>query len=213
MNSSRNLIEQLNALPFFTKMVIQQLGNQLELKNASIDTYISRFLKYKKIIRLKNGFYVASDFFNKNKADISYTFYLANVVRTPSYVSSWTALQYYNLATESIYTITSISPKVTRLYKTRAGTFSFQSINEELFSGFSLIKGASASSTSRFDFFMASPPKALFDLLYFKTHQFRSVQFEDVRALVEEIRVDINEMTKKDRGVFFELVRKQIRHE
>jgi hypothetical protein len=60
---------------------------------------------------------------------------------------------------------------------------------------------------------MASPPKALFDLLYFKTHQFRSVQFEDVRALVEEIRVDINEMTKKDRGVFFELVRKQIRHE
>jgi len=213
MKRTSNLIEQLNALPFFTKMVIQQLGNQLELKNTSIDTYISRFIKYKKIIRLKNGLYVTSDYFNKNKTDISYTFYLANIIRTPSYVSSWTALQYYNMATESIYTITSISPKVTRLYKTKAGTFSFQSINEDLFSGFSLKKGATASPTKNFDFYIASPPKALFDLLYFKTHQFRGVRFEDIRSLVEEIRVDINELTKKDRGLFLEMVRKHIRHE
>ena len=45
---------------------------------------------------------MSADFFDKNRSDISYSFYLANIIRTPSYVSSWAALQYYNLTTEAI---------------------------------------------------------------------------------------------------------------
>jgi len=213
MKSSRNLIDQLTTLPHFTKITVRQLGEQFGLKSATVDTYISRFLKRKEIVQLKKGLYVAADFFNKNRGDISYSFYLANILRTPSYISSWTALQYYNLTTESIYTITSITPKVTRTYKTKAGTFTYQSIKKELFSGFSLMKGVSASSTNRFDFFIASSSKALFDLLYFKTHQFRGIRFEDVGALIEEIRIDIDEMSKKDRAAFYTMIKKYLYHE
>ncbi|OGZ37330.1 MAG: hypothetical protein A3D38_02110, partial [Candidatus Portnoybacteria bacterium RIFCSPHIGHO2_02_FULL_40_23] len=192
MKSKKNLLEQLKNLPHFSKDTVHQLGSQLELKDTTVDTYISRFLKYKEIFKLKRGVYVSADFYSKNKGDVSYFFYLANIIRKPSYVSSWAALQYYNFTTESIRIITSVTPKATRTYDTKAGSFSYQSIQRELFTDFFSAKG-------KFDFFIASPAKALFDLLYFKTNQFRGIRLEDIKPLVEELRVDIDEMDKKER--------------
>lgn len=203
MKSSENLLEQLKSLPHFSKKTIQELGKQLGLKDISVDTYISRFLQRKGIIQLKKGLYVAAAFWSKNQGDISYTFYLANILRTPSYVSSWAALQYYNLTTEAIYTTTSITPKVTRNYKTRAGVFTYQSLKKDLFFGSHLVKG-------KFNFFIASPAKALFDLLYFKTHQFRGIQFKDIEKLIEEMRIDIEEMAEKDQTAFYALLKKYL---
>lgn len=204
MKSRKNLLEQLKPLPYFSKNTVHQLGMQLGLKDATVDTYISRFLRYKEILQLKRAVYASSDFFNKNKNDISYPFYLANVIRTPSYVSSWAALQYYNLTTEVIHSVTSVTSKVTRNYQTKAGNFLYQSIKKELFSDFSLIEG-------RFNFFIASPSKALFDLLYFKTHQFRGMNKEKINKLIEELRIEIDEMDHKEKEKFNTLINKHIR--
>ena len=201
MKSRKNLLEQLKSLPHFSKNTVYQLGKQLGLKDGTVDTYISRFLKYKEIIWLNKGLYVSTDFFEKNKNDISYSFYLANVVRNPSYVSSWAALQYYNFATEAVHSITSVSLKATRNFETKAGNFSYQSIKKDLFSDFSLTKG-------KFDFFIASPAKALFDLLYFRTHQFRGTKSEDIKTLVEELRIDIDEMDKSEQEKFYTMIKK-----
>ena len=203
MKSKKNLLEQLDNLPHFTKSTIYQLGSQLRLKNSTVNTYISRFLKHKEILPLKRGLYISANFFAKNKGDISYPFYLANVIRTPSYVSSWAALQYYNLTTEAIRSITSVTPKVTRDYETKTGTFSYQSIQKGLFSDHSLVKG-------KFDFFIASPSKALFDLLYFRTRQFRGVSFGNVGKMVEELRIDIDEMDKMEQEKFYSMIKKII---
>jgi len=140
MKSKTNLLEQLKALPHFSKDTVCRLSKQLGLKDATVNTYVSRFLKYKEIIRLKNGLYVSTDFFEKNKNETSYSFYLANIIRRPSYVSSWAALQHYDLATEAIHSITSVTTKVTRDYQTKTGNFSYQSIKKELFSDFFLEK-------------------------------------------------------------------------
>lgn len=203
MKSRKNLLEQLKSLPHFNKNSVYQLGKQLGLKDTTVDTYISRFLKYKEILPLKRGVYVSVDFFSKNKSDISYIFYLANIIRTPSYVSSWAALQYYNLTTEVIHLITSVTPKVTRDYQTKAGSFAYQSIKKELFSDFSLVEG-------KFDFFIASPSKALFDLLYFKTRQFRGRSLEDIKTLVEELRIDSEEMDTTEQEKFYEMIKKHL---
>ena len=214
MKSKENLLEQLKFLPHFSKDSLYQLGKQLGLADSTVDTYVSRFLKYKEILQLKKGLYTSSDFFSKNKSDISYSFYLANIIRTPSYVSLWSALQFYNLTTEAIYSITSVTPKVTRNYTTKAGSFTYKSIKKGLFSDFSLMQGkVTGEQTTRLDFFIASPAKALFDLLYFKTHQFRGVRFEDVKILVEELRIDIDEMDKKERLKFHTITRKYINNE
>lgn len=209
MKSTVNLIEQLNALPYFDKTTIRQLGRQLGIANTTVDTYISRFLRRREIIKLKKGLYISTDFFNKNRGDASYSFYLANILRKPSYVSSWAALQYYNLTTESIYTITSITPKVTRTYKTKSGTFVYQSMKKDFFTGFSLVQGKSSASTGKFDFFIAAPSKALFDLLYLKTNQFRSVRLEDINVLIGELRIDIDEMHKKERNAFHSMIKER----
>src|SRR3989338_6213981 len=103
------LVERLKSLPYFRKDAIYQLSRQYGLKSTTVDTYISRSLARKDIIQLRKGLYTTTDFYKKNVGDISYTFYLANIIRTPSYVSSWAALQYYDLATESIHSITSIT--------------------------------------------------------------------------------------------------------
>lgn len=201
MKSKKNLLEQLKPLPHFGKSNVSQLGKQLGLTGSTVDTYISRFLKYKEIYRLKNGLYVSADFFEKNRNDISYSFYLANVIRTPSYVSSWAALQYYNLATEAIHSITSVTPKVTRDYRTKVGNFAYQSIKKELFSDFSLAKG-------KFDFFIASPAKALFDVLYFRTNEFRGITPKNIKRLIEELRIDIDEMDKTEQERFYTMIKK-----
>ena len=144
---------------------------------------------------------MSADFLDKNKNDVSYSFYLANIIRTPSYVSSWAALQYYNVITEAIHSVTSVTSKVTRDYQTRAGNFAYQSINKKLFSDFSLVKG-------KFDFFIASPSKALFDLLYFRTRQFRGVSPKSIKTLVKELRIDIDEIHREEQAKFYSMIKK-----
>ncbi len=206
MKSKKNLMEQLKLLPYFDKNVVHQLGKSYDLANTTIDTYISRYLKSKEIIQLKKGLYISTDFFNKNKGDISYSFYLANILRTSSYISSWTALQYYDLVTESIHTITSVTPKITKAYETKAGNFAYQSIKKELFSDFNLIEKSNNSvSIGGFDFYIASPSKALFDLLYFKTHQFRGLRLEDIKSLIVDLRIDIDEMSEEEQEKFYKM--------
>lgn len=203
MKSKKNLLEQLKTLPHFNKNTVHQLGRQLGLKDSTIDTYISRFLKYRDVLQLKNGLYITTDFFEKNRSDVSYSFYLANIIRTPSYVSSWAALQYYNLATEAVHSITSITLKVTREYQTKVGNFAYQSIKKDFFSDFSLVKG-------KFDFYIASPAKALFDLLYFRTRQLKGVNSEDIKKMIEELRIDFDEMDKAEQEKFYSLINKNI---
>jgi len=201
MKCKENLLKQLKELPYFNNGMVYQLGKQLGLKDSTIKTYISRFLKRKELIQLKRGFYVSLEFYNKNKKDVSYLFYLANVIRTPSYISSWSALQYYNLTTDVIHTITSVTPKITRDYKNKIGNFSYNSIKKDFFTDFSLVKG-------RFDFFIASPSKALFDLLYFRTNQFRGVSIKEIKNLIRDLRIDINEMDKDEKIKFFNMIKK-----
>lgn len=205
MKRSNNLLEQLKSSPYFAKETVLQLSGQYALKPTAINTFIARSLKRKNILPLKRGFYVTAEFYNKHKNDTSYSFFLANVLRKPSYVSSWTALQYYGLATEGIRTITSITPKVTRTYDTKIGSFSYSSISDTLFDGFVLQKGT-------FDFYIATPAKALFDMLYFKTHRFRGITLKQVPDLLEELRIDIDALDAKEQKKFYALIQNYIRH-
>lgn len=211
--SKKNLLKSLKSLPYFNKEYIFQLAqdeNTFNLTKNSINTYISRFLKNKEIISLKRGVYVTTAFYTARKNNPSYMFYLANILRPPSYISVWTALQYYNLATEVIHTITSVTSKKTNVHKTKIGTFSYQSVQKNLFSDFTLVTPATKDD---FEFFIATPAKALFDLLYFKTRQFRGIRFKDINTLIDELRIDITEMDKKDQEKFYAMINKYISHE
>lgn len=203
MKRKSNLLEKLKKLSYFNNKTIYSLGKSLDLKANSIKTYISRFLKYKEIIQLKNGLYVNSEFFLNNKKDISYYFYLSNILYSPSYISSWTALQYYNLTTESIYPITAVSSKTSRNFENKIGTFSYNSIRKDLFNGF-VLKG------DKFKFYIASPAKALFDLIYFKTKQLKGLTLSDIEEIIYDLRIDFYEMEEEEKEKFYNLIKKFI---
>lgn len=196
-----NLLERLNQMPYFTKNTVYLLAKDLSIKETTTDVYISRFLKRKDIFSLKRGLYISAVFFNQNKSDISYKFYLANIIRRPSYITSWAALEYYGLVTEATYPITCVTTKVGRTYKTKIGAFSYRSINRDLFSDFNLVK-------AKFDFYVASPAKALFDLLYFRTYQFRGLNLKDIEDLIEDLRIDFDEMDKNERDKFYKMLKR-----
>jgi len=151
--------------------------------------------------KVKKGMYVSAAFADARRSTDSYSLYLANILRSPSYVSSWTALQYYNLTTEVIHSTTSVSLKVTRNYVTKIGTFQYQSIDKRAFCDFQLLK-------SDFDFFIATPSKAIFDLLYFKTRGFRGYSRRDVLMMAEDLRIDVDELSKDELTKLYLMLKK-----
>lgn len=201
------LLEHLKNMPFFQKKEIYTMAKQYFIKDATIDAYINRSLKLKDIIQLKKGLYITNDFYEKNISNISYKFYLANILRSPSYVSSWTALQYYDLTTEAIGGVISVSRKITRNFQNKVGSFVYHYIKEELFSGFDLKKEKFLPPAREFDFFIAAPSKALFDLIYFKTNQFRGIHFKEINKIIEELRIDIDEMSEEERKKFYKITK------
>lgn len=199
------LLEELKPLSYFATQDIHQIALQYGLKATTVNAYISRSLQRKDLIQLKKGLYVTSDFYERTAGDSAYQFFIANILKSPSYVSCWTALHYYNLTTEVIAGTSSVTTKGTRTYEGRAGSFRYQSISPNLFKDFVLVEGT-------FDFFIASPAKALFDLLYLTTHQFRGIQFSMIRGRVSDLRIDIDEMEPRQRRAFYALVKEYLSH-
>jgi len=70
MKCQNILFELLKTQPYFNKKALYQLSEQYGLKKTTVDTCISRSLKRKEIISLKNGLYISSHFNNQHKGDI-----------------------------------------------------------------------------------------------------------------------------------------------
>ena len=204
MKYRENLLEQLKPLSYFTKATVYSLSKRNDMKEKTVDVYLSRYLKSKDIISLKKrGTYVTRDYYEKNRGNPSYKFYLANILKEPSYISSWTALQYYDLTTDVINTVISVTPKTTQTYDTKIGSFAYHSIKKELFTDFAQIKGT-------FDFFIASPSKALFDLLYINTNQMRGISLEMIDDIVDGFRIDLDEMDEGEKKKFYRLIKNHL---
>ncbi len=153
-------LTKLVKLPYFRTSHPEALLPHL--KKPSLYQKISRWLKRGEIIELKKGYYVTKEYKEKNISDPSYLFYLANILRYPSYVSGAYILSKYDILTEITYPITSITTKTTRIYTNSLGNFIYYSISPKLYEGYDrqLFKNE--------PIYAASLAKALFDYLYIK---------------------------------------------
>lgn len=117
---------------------------------------ISRWVRKGLLIKLRNSYYTFPEF--KIKSGFSY--FLANRIYRPSYISLHTALAFYGLIPEAVAHITSVTSLKTARFSNEFGDFSYQSVNPELFFGYELkpLEGRSI--------LFASPEKALLDLIY-----------------------------------------------
>lgn len=122
----------------------------------------------KKIIK---GYYIFSD----PKLDDNVLYEIANKIYNPSYISLETALSYYGLIPESVYALTSVSTRKTITFNTSIAVFSYRKIRDDLFFGYII------ENHDKKVYKIASPEKAILDLLYLKTDIRSYSDFESLR--------------------------------
>ncbi|MBI2410645.1 MAG: hypothetical protein HYV32_01985 [Candidatus Kerfeldbacteria bacterium] len=133
----------------------QQFKNIFGVTKETASVFISHNISVGGIfIKLRNGFYTVKD------AYVSH-FFIANKLYEPSYISMATALSHYGIIPEVVYTITSITIKISREFNTPKGVFLYQHIKKEAFTGYSL------QHIDNTKVLIAAPEKALADYLYF----------------------------------------------
>lgn len=119
---------------------------------------LHRYSKRGLILQLKRGCYVLS-------SDLPNDFSLANKLYEPSYISLEFALSFHGIIPETVYEITSVTPKSTRRFSIMGKSFSYHRIKKEAFCGYTPLKQNDAV------FLIAEPEKAFVDFAYFKMRQ------------------------------------------
>lgn len=183
------LLEKLN---YFTNQDIAKF-----VKSENVNTYANRYIKWKKIIRLKRGIYVSKDrigFIEKNNYIDPYISHIAtSVLISPSYLSTEYVLYKNSIITENVYSITAITTKKTNEIKNQFWRFVYRNISDKLFWWYKTIK--------RWDFiyFEALPEKALLDRLRLKKDIVLSMAyFLEFRLNLEQINFALlEEFVKK----------------
>jgi len=116
---------------------------------------VHRYTKRGFIVRAKRGLYAFAD-------DLPPELYIANKLYEPSYISLESALSYHRVIPETVYEITSVTPKSTRRFETLGKVFTYHTIKKAAFTGYSLGK------QNGFSFIIAEPEKAFADALYLR---------------------------------------------
>lgn len=134
---------------------------------GSARSSISRYLKLGIIQKARKGLYFLDD-------NPPSEFEIANKLYQPSYISFETALSFYGIIPETIFEITSATPKTTRNFTVNSLKFSYKKIKKDCFVGYQPKK------IQNVIILMAEPEKALADLLYFIALGKRSFSYERI---------------------------------
>jgi predicted transcriptional regulator of viral defense system len=133
-----------------------------------------RWVNAGKLIQLRRGLYALNRPFRKIEP---HPFLLANRIRKASYVSLQSALSHYNMIPEYVPVVTSVTTGRPEEVRTELGTYAFRHVRKPLFGGFLNVTVAPGQSA-----FLATPEKALLDLIYL-------VPGGDQAAYIDELRL------------------------
>lgn len=154
---------------------------------AARHNLLSRLLKKGELKRVSRGIYVFDDLWRRHPVS---KFTIANKLVSPSYISFESALSYHGLIPEAVYVTTSACyQRDNKKFQTPFGDFSYQHIPVKSFSlEVDYIKTEGACQL------IASPIKALFDLVYAQRKNYETM--EEVHA---DLRIEPEEILKHAR--------------
>ena len=128
-----------------------------DISQSARSSNLTRWVKEGKLVKLRKGWYA----FPERARDNADRMFIANNIYAPSYVSLFFALSYYEMIPESVSSITSITTLKTSEFTSEAGTFSYKSVKPSMFFGYDV-----KTASRQMPYMMASPEKALLDLIY-----------------------------------------------
>ena len=157
---------------------------------------IANLEKEEKIIRLKRGMYVVSPKVTKQLLSIEL---IANHIYGPSYVSMESALRYYGLIPEQVYTVRSLTINRSRSFENPIACFEYITVNGAYYS----IGIKQETIENKYTFLIATPEKALCDMII-TTSQLR-IQSEKalVSYLKEDLRFDMSGLDNMDTEIVY----------
>ena len=151
------------------------------------------------LIRLKRGLYVVNPQYSGKMLSSEL---IANHLYTPSYVSMSSALRYYGLIPEAVYTHQSMTIKHSRSFNTPIGYYDYKQISRKAFS-----VGIRSVHKGDYAFLIASPEKALCDLIA-NSSMINLRYMKDVETYLEQdIRMDMDEFFKFDTSILEDYIK------
>jgi predicted transcriptional regulator of viral defense system len=184
-------LKEIGAVPVTTS-IIESLYPELK----SAEKKVGWLEKNHHIIRLKRGLYVVNP--NESGKVLSGEL-IANHLYAPSYLSMSTALRYYGLIPEAVYVYQSMTIKHSRDFQTPVGNYSYKFISREAFP-----IGVRSQRMGDYAFLIASPEKALCDLIA-NSSGVNLRYLKDVENyLLHDIRMDMDEFYQLDPKIFTE---------
>ncbi|MBI4004433.1 MAG: hypothetical protein HY353_05365 [Candidatus Omnitrophica bacterium] len=149
INLERTLTQR--GLRLFSPLELQGV---LRVSAVAVSFLLHRYSRRGAVIKLRNGLYCLA--ITKPTA-----LAIANRLYAPSYVSFESALAFHHLIPETVYAVTSATPRPTRTLDAVSTTFEYHRIKRQAFTGYQPVKIGVETVL------MATPEKALADFLYF----------------------------------------------
>ena len=125
------------------------------LSASATASLLHRYKKAGFIVQPRRGLYLLPD-------TLPSDFHLANRMYSPSYLSLEAALSYHGIIPETVYEITSVTPKATRRFSALGKVFSYHKIKQSAYSGYRTEPYQGVS------FYIAEPEKAIVDASYLR---------------------------------------------
>ena len=151
---------KIQSLPVFSASMLGALTTEPNMLRVQLSGWKKKGL----VQSLKKGLYVLSP--EERKIEPSHL-YLANQMFIPSYVSLESALSYYDMIPEAVYTTTSVTTRKTCRFTNEFGVFKYQHIASEAYGGFERIQ-----EPGGLPILMAAPEKAIVDFIYLNLSRF-----------------------------------------
>ncbi len=149
--------------------------NQVLLWEKDFDrNNLTRWCRKGLLMKLRNQYYAFPEF--RQEPDSAR--YVANRIYMPSYISLHSALSFYGMIPEEVVQLTSVTTLKTAKFENAFGTFHYQNVKNSLYFGFEVLTMRDGHT-----FLLATPEKALLDLLYLYPF-YKTVQD------MEELRLD-----------------------
>lgn len=147
------LVKKCSGLPAFTARFLAAGENLPQVR-----LQINRWVQSGKIIKIHKGLYTLAEPYRKTSAE---PFYIANALKSASYISTHSALSWYGMIPEFVPSVTSITTGRPQSIETPLGRFDFRHVSKKYFWGYQQIDLKSGIRA-----FVAHPEKALLDLIY-----------------------------------------------
>ncbi len=187
----KDVLESLGSVP-----VTKETVASLYPKVSGLNQKVAALEHSGKLLRLKRGLYVVNPQWSEKRISIEL---VANHIYSPSYISLQTALRWYGLIPERVARIQSMTVKHSRKFENPLGIFDYTYVNRDYFP-----IGISQEQTQESSFIIASPEKALCDLVISTAGVNLRYVSQAREFLEEDLRFEMDAFWNLDKNIFIQ---------